>query len=334
MPSTRTYVVSYWVHSGSVTVTSNSGSAAGVTGVAYNGWTYVEHVLPAGSTQVTLSSSAGANIDELRLFPKDALMTTLTYVPEVGTSSQCTPANQFTFYQYDGFSRLVNVLDMGGNIVKNFQYGYGLGTALAPSAKTLFYNAAAQTSFNKQGCVSPAQPTTVVYAVPFGKYVSSISQADADAKAQADITANGQAYANANGQCLYWNADQFAYFAKNNCQAGSTSVCTGGIKPFNTKYDVPAHTYSSLISQGAADTLALNDIAANGQNYANNHCTCSCGAEGQKIVNGTCETGTRVNSSTTLQSNGTWQCVYYYVFSDGSTSQNYTTYGSSPCPLQ
>jgi len=335
MAAGRTYVVSYWLHNGSVTVTTNTGSASPVTGAAYNGWTYVEHVLPAGSTQVTLSSAAGANIDELRLFPKDALMTTFTYIPLVGGNSQCTSSNQFTFYQYDGFSRLVNVMDMGGNIVKNFKYNYGVGAALSPSAKTLFYSAAKQGNYTKQGCVAPTEPTTETYLVPFGKYVSSINQADADAKAQADVTANGQAYANSVGKCFYWNVDKYAYFSKNNClpeQGGS--LCTGGTKPFNTKYDVPAHTYSSLISQGAADTLALNDIAANGQNYANNFCTCSCMAEGKKVVNGTCETGTRWNSSTTQMPNGTWQCIYYYQFSDGSVSQNYTSYGSSPCPIQ
>lgn len=41
----------------------------------------------------------------------------------------------------------------------------------------------------------------VIYSVPAGKYTSSISQADADAKALAEANANGQAYANANGTC-------------------------------------------------------------------------------------------------------------------------------------
>src|SRR5262249_1190283 len=159
-----------------------------------------------------------------------------------------------------------------------FKYNYGLGTALPPSARTLFYSSSAQGSYTKQGCVAPAEPTTATYVVPFARYVSSISQPDADAKAQADVVANGQAYANAIGQCMYWNVEKFAYFSKNDCTPDQgTAVCTGGTKPFNTKYDVPAHSYSSPISQGAADTLALNDIAANGQAYANSHCTCSCG---------------------------------------------------------
>jgi hypothetical protein len=334
-PTGRNYTVSYWLHNGTVSATTNIGSAAAVTGAVYNGWTYVEHLLPPGSTQVTLSSAAGANIDELRLFPQDALMTTFTYIPEVGMTSQCTPANQFSFFQYDGFSRLINVLDMGGNIVKNFKYNYGLGTALTPSSQTLFYNVLKQGTYTKQNCVSPAQGTPMIYTVPYGKYVSSVSQADADAKAQAELTANGQSYANTNGACLFWNVDKSGYFSKNDCtpdQGGSS--CTGGNKPFNTLYDVPAHTYSSTISQADADSKAQADVNANGQTYANNHCTCSCAGEGKKIVNGVCETGTRHNSSSTQMANGTWQCIYYYQFSDGSVSQNYTTYGSSACPIQ
>lgn len=38
--------------------------------------------------------------------------------------------------------------------------------------------------------------------VPAGKYVSSISQEDADNQAMADINANGQTFANANGLCI------------------------------------------------------------------------------------------------------------------------------------
>jgi hypothetical protein len=337
LPTSRQYVVSYWVHSGTVSVSSNVGAATATSGAAYNGWTYYEHLLPAGSSSVTVTSSGGANIDELRLFPKDALMATYTYKPGVGQISKCVSINQFMYYTYDGFSRLVNVKDLAGNIVQNIQYNYGLGNPLTAAAQTLFYSATKQGSYQKQGCPVGTEPTTETYVVPAARYASSQNQGDADNKATADVTSNGQNYANTVGQCLYWNTDQSAWFSKNDCgtSGGSSCVTSTGQVRSDVLYDVPAHTYSSLVSLAAANTLALNDVNANGQNYANNYCTCSCTGEGRKMIGGYCERGTRYNSSSTLQSDGTYKCVYYYVFSDGSVSPNYTSYGNPrPCPVQ
>ena len=326
LSAAKQYIVSYWIHSGSISVSTNTGSATGISGTSINGWTYYEHLLPASSTQVTLTSGS-ANIDELRLFPKDALMTTYTYNPLVGITSQCTPDNKFAFYEYDGLTRLVNIKDQYGNILKNYKYNYGLGAALNASSQTLFYSSSQQGSFTAAvTCATGSYPQTITYIVPFAKYISSISQVDANNKALADLNQNGQAYANSL-PCLYYNVAMSARFFKNNCSATQG----GGSRVI---YTVPAGTYKSAISQTDANAQASADIAANGQAYANATGTCSCGLEGQKIVNGVCETGTRYNSSTTVQSNGSWLCTYYYGFSDGSVSQFYSVIGTSPCPIQ
>ncbi|HVI49149.1 MAG TPA: hypothetical protein VM802_30055 [Chitinophaga sp.] len=58
--------------------------------------------------------------------------------------------------------------------------------------------------------------------------------------------------------------------------------------------------------------------------------TDTCTGEGQKLVNGICETGRKV----WLPSHhaGTrWYCYYEYVFSDGSKSRIYTISGNFPC---
>ena len=64
----------------------------------------------------------------------------------------------------------------------------------------------------------------------------------------------------------YLNSAQSQSFTKNNCSPGET----GGA----VIYTVAAGTYSSSVSQAAADALALADISANGQGYANNNGTC------------------------------------------------------------
>jgi hypothetical protein len=65
----------------------------------------------------------------------------------------------------------------------------------------------------------------------------------------------------------YYNAAQSQNFTRNNCPSGYTGS--------TVTYTVPAGTYSSTTSQAAADQLAMNDINANGQNYANTNGTCT-----------------------------------------------------------
>jgi len=115
------YVVSYWAKTGaSVTI---SGGAVG-TPVAirsYNGWTMYEQTLTGAST-VTVSGTG--LLDELRLYPIDAQMTTYTHKPFIGITSQTDAKGQTTYYEYDEFQRLKNVKDQNGNIIKNNIYHY------------------------------------------------------------------------------------------------------------------------------------------------------------------------------------------------------------------
>jgi len=119
LSTASTYVVSYWSKTGaSYSVT---GSASVVQGKTIRGWTYFEHTVK-GTAAVTVSG--GGDIDELRLYPATAQMTTYTYNPEVGISSQCDVGNRITYYFYDGLSRLKYVKDQDGNIIKTIEYHY------------------------------------------------------------------------------------------------------------------------------------------------------------------------------------------------------------------
>ncbi|MBS1598424.1 MAG: hypothetical protein JST75_09360 [Bacteroidetes bacterium] len=63
-------------------------------------------------------------VDDVRVFPSDAQISTYTYAPLIGTTSETDPAGKTIFYEYDAFQRLKNIKDFQGNIVKNFQYNY------------------------------------------------------------------------------------------------------------------------------------------------------------------------------------------------------------------
>lgn len=336
LPAARIYTVSYWTKGSAISVTTNIGATSGVAGLSFNGWNYFKHLLAAGSTWVT-ASSISAIIDDLKLYPNDAIMSTYTYKPLIGISSRSTPSEQSSIYEYDVFSRLINIKDMQGNIVKNFVYNYGLGADIAASSPSLFYNPERQQDFTPAlSCPVDAEPTTVTYKVPYGTYGATTS-ATALTLALDDIIANGQAYANRKGSCLYWNDLQSGSFSKDNCSPSSGgSVCSltgpGHLREV-LPFSIAPHTYSSTLSKTDANSKAITALNTQGQANANAQCWCSCGSEGQKVINGNCETGVRSNSSSTQMSNGQWKCVYFYSFSDGTVSQYYVSYTATPCPI-
>lgn len=68
--------------------------------------------------------SSSEYVDDIRVFPEDAELTTYTYEPLVGVTSMTDPKGQTTFYQYDTYNRLQVIRDQDNNIVKTYQYNY------------------------------------------------------------------------------------------------------------------------------------------------------------------------------------------------------------------
>jgi hypothetical protein len=115
----KQYIVSYWTQNASSLTIAGT---IGTKGETINGWTYYEHVIsPSGST-ITISGSG--NIDELRLYPKGALITTYTYLPLKGITSKCDANNHISYYEYDAIGRLNLIRDQNKNIIKQFEYKY------------------------------------------------------------------------------------------------------------------------------------------------------------------------------------------------------------------
>ena len=146
--------------------------------------------------------------------------------------------------------------------------------ACTASTATVFYNIQTSSTATKNTCGTGYIGSTVTYTVSANKYSSTVSQVDANNKALADINTNKQAYANANGTCtiissktkIYYNVEKSAQADKNDCPSGRP----GSMKT----YVVYARTYSSTVSQAAADALATNDVNANKQAYANQYGIC------------------------------------------------------------
>lgn len=115
----KRYVVSFWARNNSITV---NGSPPEQGPTNSKGWTlYYKEVL--GVNTVTLASN-DSWIDEVRLHPLDAIMTTYTYDPLLGMTSMCMPNSSIRYYEYDSNMRLKAIKDLDGKYLQLFDYQY------------------------------------------------------------------------------------------------------------------------------------------------------------------------------------------------------------------
>jgi hypothetical protein len=135
LSASKKYIVSYWaknVNPFTVTGTVNNGVT---TGKKIGNYTYFEHLI-TGVTAVTVSfpngGTGGTRIDELRLYPQTAQMTTYTFEPLIGMTSQCDANNKISYYEYDGLGRLKLIRDQDKYIIKQFAYKYQLYASSDP----------------------------------------------------------------------------------------------------------------------------------------------------------------------------------------------------------
>jgi YD repeat-containing protein len=74
--------------------------------------------------KVYVGGDSNALWDDIRFYPSDAAMTTYTYAPLIGMTSQSDANNMPTYYEYDEFGRLKYIRDHERNILKSFDYNY------------------------------------------------------------------------------------------------------------------------------------------------------------------------------------------------------------------
>ena len=86
---------------------------------------HIRLTLPANAT-LQLNSVANQSIwiDELRLYPVGAQMTTYTHQPLAGITSQTDPSGRTTTYEYDALGRLIRTRDEQGRVLSQQHYHY------------------------------------------------------------------------------------------------------------------------------------------------------------------------------------------------------------------
>ncbi|RFS19128.1 hypothetical protein DVR12_25315 [Chitinophaga silvatica] len=188
----KQYKVTYWSTGNGATVNGNNGTKIKTRGL----WSLYQHILNASTTTVSVVGS-NITIDELRVYPTNAKMSTQTPWPFMGITSNCDPLNNITYFAYDDLGRQVLQKDEFGNITKMACYGNANETT---DCNAVYKNEERRYSYIQQGCTN-GKPDTVIYTIPAGKYTSAVSQYTVDSLANADAAANGQNNANVVGSC-------------------------------------------------------------------------------------------------------------------------------------
>ncbi|MCP9749778.1 hypothetical protein EGI32_02190 [Ferruginibacter sp. HRS2-29] len=125
----KNYTITLWAKSGSNTPTVNN--LAGTLLLTKGSWNlYKWNVTGVSSVAVQCNQ-----MDEVRLHPAGAFMTSYTYIPFVGTLTITDPVNNIQYYEYDGLNRLLRVRDIDRNILKQYDYQYN--QAITPCANKI-----------------------------------------------------------------------------------------------------------------------------------------------------------------------------------------------------
>lgn len=255
---TKTYTLSYWAKNGSA-VYVNAGTSLLID--QQNGWNF--YVLHFSNTSEVQISGSGF-LDELRLHPKDASMTSTTFNTLGKVTSTCDANNTVTYYEYDEVNRIRLLRDKDLKVLKKYEY--------------------------------PANITTI------------------------NTVAN-------------WMLDSSVAYDYRRCELDANGN-TGRVLLKETDQNFYSETYKSY-----------RHIIVEKTDYV--RCPVpqvSCGSNPQiKSVNGVCETGCRINTSSVYRKiydaqTDTfvfrWECTYHYAWSDSSISPNYTDLNLSSCPLR
>ena len=274
-------------------------------------WTWVNGKWSIRQQVYTGTVAISGVLDDIRVFPSDALLTTFSYDPQVGKISETDPAGNTVSYEYDGLGRLSIIRDNDKNIISKTCVNYYGGPNGCPDAP-VYTNTVYTRTFTRNNCAAGYAPGDVVYTVPAGKYSSVISQADADQLAANEANLNGQTNANTLGTCslIYNSAAKSGDYTRNNCPVGFNGT--------TVTYSVPAGRYTSIISQADADQKAINDVTTNGQNYANTNGLCNSSQVqkyGSLTYNGTTSATftSTIPGDINLSLNG--EPLYYYSIS-------------------
>ncbi|HEY8897221.1 MAG TPA: hypothetical protein VIM79_20500, partial [Niastella sp.] len=331
-----TYIVSYWSNNGA----ANVNGTTSIPGRQVKGWTFYEHTVSGSVGSITVSGSMG--IDELRLYPQGALMTTFTYEPKVGVTSQCDADNRVSYYEYDDLNRLLRIRDLDNNILKQFDYQYKVEvnfTAQWQSTGATRCQPCAQNSNYPNGTQEHEEKDVNANSPTYGQTrwindgIASVCAIQADWQLtgntkceqepdnsgfliheEKDMNPCSSTYGNT--RWLVYTMDCATCPRKANWQE-IENVCEKDANNQNTGYHIVTYKDMETCSVTAGTTKTSRYYDPSGPCYV---CTTgNCTGAAYKCINGKCEQGvSAVYSSEYTKETGVWKykCTYRYKYSN------------------
>lgn len=306
--------LSFWKKGGTQSVVNNSTpvSASIVLPNTETGWTYYEYIINgAGTITVGNSSSTGQalEIDELRVYPKDARMTSIGIDPLVGKISECDVNNRLRYYEYDALNRLIYIRDESKNILKKICYNF----AGEPENCIDAQDASPQWRDDGQ-TMCEACPANAAY------YSGVRLKRQTDQNPLSPTYNQYQWVTDNSGTCAvtpdWYQRTDIAY-----CEYNESGVITGN-------YIIP--------------TIDINPCSPTYNQWGTpvvipNHgpcipCITACNEPEYKCINGVCVQGTWGVVKVQKIDKFTWKCTSAYCFPDGTISTyTQTVTGTTPC---
>jgi YD repeat-containing protein len=243
-------------------------------------------------------------VDDVRIFPKDAFITTYTYDESGKMTSETNASGQSIYYYYDKLQRLSLIRDNNNNLVKKICYNY------AGQAEDCFTSSSVQW-----------QPTGSLRCKPCpanSAYLTNIQQHE-----EVDVNPNSATYGttrwvddNIAGACTAppdWQNTTTAI----RCNKNASNQNTGYQEQEQKDMNPCSPTYNTLrwtVIDYNPTACPLPAGCIQGVN---------CNGNYRKCINGACEIGILVTDSYGYFA-GTCYMYFHYEFSDGSWSSQFS----------
>lgn len=237
-----------------------------------------------------------------------------TYQPFVGMTSETPPNGKTVFYEYDSFNRLHLVKDEEGKILKRICYNYnGQVEECGVEVNT--------TPLWESTALTRCQPCPAN-----NSYTSNVQEHQEKDNNPNSPTYNTYRWVSdgANSNCIP-QADWQNTATAIRCKKNGSNQNTGEQEREQRDMNPCSSTYNQLRWVVTGTNLTACPLPP----------TCSisnCNGEDKKCVNGVCETGMKVYTQSYFDGSQ-WVCTYHYEWSDSSWSGNYTEYSMDACIL-